>query len=298
MRKSRFTEEQMVGILREADRSPVAEVAKKHGVSEKTVYLWRKRYGQLETADVRQLRTLQQAVGRAGSGDRGDEGDHLKKVVSAPARRALVPCMVERGISQRRACALLGIARSALRYEARLPVKDAAVTDRMKHHAARHPRFGYRRIHVYLKREGYTLGVDRMHRLWRQAKLQVPVRRPRRRIAGSRPRPLPATGPNQVWAYDFVHDTCANGQSLKCLVVTDEWTHEALAIDVQGTLRSTRVIEVLSRLVSEHGAPCHLRSDNGPEFVSRAVQAWLRQSGIETALIEPVSLGRMARPRA
>lgn len=208
-------------------------------------------------------------------------------MVSAPARRALVPCMVERGISQRRACALLGIARSALRYEARLPAKDAAVIDRMKHHAARYPRFGYRRIHVYLKREGYTLGVDRMHRLWQQAKLQVPTRRPRRRIAGSRPRPLPATGPNQVWAYDFVHDTCANGQSLKCLVVTDEWTHEALAIDVQGTLRSTRVIEVLSRLVSEHGAPRHLRSDNGPEFVSHAVQAWLRQSGIETALIEP-----------
>ena len=72
--------------------------------------------------------------------------------------------------------------------------------------------------------------------------------------------------PNQVWAYDFVFDGCANGQQLKCLVISDEWTHEALAIDVQGSIRSSRVIDVLSRLVSLHGAPRYLRSDNGPEF--------------------------------
>src|SRR5690606_6360072 len=84
----------------------------------------------------------------------------------------------------------------------------------------------------------------------------------RRRVAASRPRPLPADGPNQVWAYAFVFDACANGQQLKCLVVTDEWTHEALAIDVQGSIRSRRVIEVLAKLVSEHGAPRYLRSDN------------------------------------
>jgi putative transposase len=195
--------------------------------------------------------------------------------------------MVERGISQRRACALLRLARSALRYQARLPAKDVAVIERMKHYAALYPRFGYRRIHIYLEREGFQLGWDRMFRLWRQARLQVPKKRPRRRVAASRPRPLPATGPNQVWAYDFVFDACANGQSLKCLVITDEWTHEALAIDVQGSLRSRRVIEVLSRLVSEHGAPRYLRSDNGPEFVSRAVLKWLQQEGIETAHIEP-----------
>src|SRR5690606_13191581 len=80
---------------------------------------------------------------------------------------------------------------------------------------------------------------------------------------------------------------CANGQQLKCLVVTDEWTHEALAIDVQGSIRSRRVIEVLAKLVSEHGAPRYLRSDNGPEFVSRAILRWLHGEGIETAFIEP-----------
>jgi putative transposase len=90
-----------------------------------------------------------------------------------------------------------------------------------------------------------------------------------------------------VWAYDFVFDRCANGQQLKCLTVVDEFTHECLAIDVAGSIRSGRVIEVLSRLVSVHGSPKHLRSDNGPEFVSRAVLKWLTELNIDTAHIDP-----------
>ena len=207
--------------------------------------------------------------------------------MSASARRALIPVFVSRGISTRRACALLGVPRSTLGYVARLPLRDAPVIERMKHYATMYPRFGYRRIHVYLEREGVEMGWDRMLRLWQRARLQVPRKRPHKRVAASRPRPLPASGPNQVWAYDFVFDACANGQGLKCLVITDEWTHEALAIDVQGSIRSQRVIDVLARLVSDHGAPRFLRSDNGPEFVSRAVLMWLRYAGIETAYIEP-----------
>jgi len=98
---------------------------------------------------------------------------------------------------------------------------------------------------------------------------------------------LPATGAAQVWAYDFVFDACANGQQLKCLTVIDEYTRECLAIDVAGSIRSARVIEVLSRLVSFHGAPKYLRSDNGPEFVSRAVLKWLNTAQIDTAHIDP-----------
>lgn len=90
-----------------------------------------------------------------------------------------------------------------------------------------------------------------------------------------------------MWAYDFVHDWCANGQKLKCLTIVDEWTRESLAIDVAGSIRSGRVIEVLSRLISVHGAPRHLRSDNGPEFVSAAIMKWLLDEGIETAYIAP-----------
>src|SRR5215475_5599567 len=132
------------------------------------------------------------------------------------------------------------------------------------------------------------MSPSRAHRLWRAAALQVPRKRPRKRIAAvARPRPQAPSGPNQVWSYDFVFDHCANGQQLKCLTVTDEFTKEGLAIDVDGRIRSPRVIDVLSRLVSERGAPRFLRSDNGPEFVSEALLSRIVAQGIGTALIEP-----------
>jgi putative transposase len=90
-----------------------------------------------------------------------------------------------------------------------------------------------------------------------------------------------------VWAYDFVFDTCANGQQLKCLTVVDEWTREALAIDVGSSIRSGRVVDVLARLVSVRGAPRYLRSDNGPEFISMAIMKWVDQEKVETVYIAP-----------
>jgi putative transposase len=165
--------------------------------------------------------------------------------------------------------------------------KDRPVLTRMVELAAQYPRYGYRRIAIFLGRDGHAMSFGRAHRLWRRARLQVPRKRPRKRIATGRPRPNAPTGANQVWSYDFVFDWCANGQQLKCLTVTDEWTKEGLAIEVDGRIRSGRVIEVLSRLVSERGAPLYLRSDNGPEFVSRALLKWIVDQGIGTALIDP-----------
>jgi putative transposase len=193
----------------------------------------------------------------------------------------------ERGLSVRRACTLFTVARSALDYEGRKTVADAAVIERMTTLSAQYPRYGYRRIRIFLGRDGHRMSVGRAYRLWRAAGLQVPRRRPRKRVAGIRPRPQAPCGPNQVWSYDFVFDHCANGQQLKCLTVTDEFTKEGLAIDVDGRIRSPRVIEVLSRLVSARGAPAFLRSDNGPEFVSKALLSWIVAQGIGTALIEP-----------
>jgi len=208
-------------------------------------------------------------------------------MVGARVRRQQVAYAVGRGLSSRRACALLSVARSTLGYTSRLEVRDAPAVVVMRDLAGQYPRYGYRRIQIFLKRAGYAMSAERTHRLWRQAGLQVPRRRPRRRVATGRPRPVPASGANHVWAYDFVFDTCANGQTLKCLTVIDEWTRECLAIDVAGGIRSGRVIEVLTQLVSVHGAPRYLRSDNGPEFVAGAILRWLQEAGIETALIDP-----------
>jgi putative transposase len=208
-------------------------------------------------------------------------------VVSPQARREQVDLAVERGHSTRRACGLIGVARSMIGYKSIRAERDAPALSAMRRLSAQYPRYGYRRIRIFLRREGHLMSPERAHRLWRSAGLQLPKRRPRRRIATSRPRPLPPMAPNHVWAYDFIFDASANGQQIKCLTVVDEFTRECLAIDVAGSIRSNRVIEVLSRLVSLHGAPAALRSDNGPEFISKAILEWLVRSGIHTAHIDP-----------
>ena len=123
---------------------------------------------------------------------------------------------------------------------------------------------------MFLRRKGFELSWSRTHSLWRQAGLLVPRKRPRKRIALVRPRVHTPFKAKWVWAYDFVFDTTARGQQIKCLTVVDEYTRECLAIDVAAAIRSKRVIEVLSRLVSLHGEPLFMRSNNGPEFVSQA----------------------------
>ena len=207
-------------------------------------------------------------------------------MVSVPARRLQVRYATGRGLSQRRACTLVKVGRSALGYRSRKAAKDGPAIARMQELSAQYPRYGYRRIRIFLGRDGHRMSPGRAYRLWQQAGLQVPRRRPRKRVAAARPRPQAPREPNQVWSYDFVFDHCANGQQLKCLTVTDEFTKDGLAIDVAGRIRSARVIEVLSRLVSERGAPAFLRSDNGPEFVSKALLSWIAAQGIGTALIE------------
>jgi putative transposase len=208
-------------------------------------------------------------------------------MVSVPARRSQVKYCRERGVSVRRACTLFSVARSTLGYEGVKATRDAAVMARMRELSGLYPRYGYRRIRVFLARDGHAMSAGRAYRMWRAMRLQVPRKRGRKRVASSRPRPQAPTAMNHVWSYDFVFDHCANGQQLKCLTVTDEFTKEGLAIEVAGRLGSGRVIEVLSRLVSERGAPRFLRSDNGAEFISRALLGWIVKQAIGTALIDP-----------
>lgn len=208
-------------------------------------------------------------------------------MVSAPGRRRQVAYAKARGLPLRRACALLGTARSGLKHESKRAKSDAPVVARMRELAAQYPRYGYRMMQLLMAKEGTTMSSDRAYRLWRSAGLQVPRKRPRKRVASGRPRPTPPNSPNHVWAIDFVFDTLADGRQIKCLTVIDEWTRECLAIDVGSGIRAPRVVEVLSRLASVRGAPRYLRSDNGPEFVSRAVLRWMTAEDVQTAFIDP-----------
>ena len=195
--------------------------------------------------------------------------------------------LLERGVSQRRACQLVAANRSSVQYQPR-EGGDDAVVERITRLAQRHPRYGYRRIWALLRREGWVVNHQRVQRLWQQARLQVRKPRRRRRHTVHREQvPTQATYPGHVWTYDFVHDACWNGAKLKVLPVVDEFTRECLAIEVATSLPAARVIVVLARLFALHGAPAYLRSDNGPEFVAHQVQTWLTVHHAETLYIDP-----------
>ena len=182
---------------------------------------------------------------------------------------------------------LLSVARSALGYESRQVLKDAPLERLLQRFAQRYPRYGYRRAWVWLRRKGHVVNRKRVHRVWRKVGLSLPHRGPsRRRWRG--PRTAPEAGfPNAVWACDIVHAYSADRQVMRCLSVIDEYTRECLALVVDRSMSSERVVCCLAELVERQGAPKYLRTDNGSEFVARRTQGWLRLHGIEPARIEP-----------
>ncbi len=197
---------------------------------------------------------------------------------------------MERGLSERRACVLVGVQRSSHRYPAR-PRGEPDLAARIGELARAHPRYGYRRIWALLRREGRQVNQKRVRRLWRQARLQVrPARRRRHRRtpAGERASPpTQAQHPGHVWTYDFVQDATLGGTLLRLLTVLDEFTRECVAIQVATALPAERVIAVLGRLFQARGAPQYLRSDNGPEFIALALRFWLLAQQTATLYIEP-----------
>lgn len=207
-------------------------------------------------------------------------------MVSAQARREQVDYAVARGRSVRRSCALLQVSRSALGYVSTMPARDAELAGELERISMAHAAYGHRFAWALLRRGGWRVNKKRVRRVWRGLGLHV-RRKKRRKIRTGQARVLAPTGVNQVWAYDFVHDTCANGQGLKALTVVDEWTRECHAIEVATSLTAERVIVVLERLFEQHGAPQVLRSDNGPEFIARALKIWALLRHSETATIEP-----------
>jgi len=209
-------------------------------------------------------------------------------MVSAPQRRQAVVFLKDRRLSERRACDLVGIGRSSCRYQAH-PRDDSQLVERLKAIARKYRRYGYRRAWWVLHCEGQLVNPKRVYRLWRQAGLCLPRRRRRKSRRPEGLLPCVAEHPNHVWTCDFIHDACSNGRQLKILTVTDEFTRESLAVEPAHRLHSGGVLQVLERLVREHGAPQFLRSDNGPEFIARCVRRWVAARGLQTIYIDPGS---------
>jgi len=196
------------------------------------------------------------------------------------------------GVSERRACEVVGQPRGTQRYEPKEAEDEKPLVRRMKQLSAQHPRYGYRRVWALLRREKFTVNRKRVHRLWRREGLKVPRKQRKRRRLGHGKNSCTrrkAGHVNHVWSYDFVMDQTSDGKRLKLLPVVDEFTRECLAIEVERHLTAQDVVATLKYLFELRGAPRFVRSDNGPEFIADAVKAWLAQSGCGTLYIEPGS---------
>lgn len=195
-----------------------------------------------------------------------------------------------RGVSQRRACVALRFNRSSARYVARQSPVNEAIRHELLSMTRRHRRWGSPRLHAVIRDNGLAVNHKRVERIYRQAGLSLPRRRPRRkRPTPAQRRDIEASRPNEVWCYDFVHDRTQYGEKLKLLVLLDECTRECLEIRVEKHIRGQDVLETLDEVMHERGVPRHIRSDNGSEFKNRKLRKWLQEKGVDPIYIEPGS---------
>jgi putative transposase len=295
MKRSRFTEEQIIGILKEHQAGMSAsELCRKHGTSDATFYNWRSRYGGMEVSEAKRLKQLE------------DENAKLKRLLAeqmmdvatlremlgkkllrpSSRRSAVTWAMTEKGYSQRRACRLVGIDPRIHRYRSSRP-DDAGLRTRLRELSGERRRFGYRRLHILLEREGWDVNWKKLYRIYREERLTVRKRGGRKRALGTRaPMAIPQ-GPNQRWSLDFVSDSLAWGRRFRVLCIIDDFSRECLGAVVDTSISGHRVARELDRIAELRGYPCMVVSDNGTELTSNAILAWQQDRKVEWHYIAP-----------
>ena len=189
-------------------------------------------------------------------------------------------------VSERRACRVLGADRSVIRYRFRRP-DDGHIQERLRDLSRQRRRFGYRRLHILLAREGLVMNQKKLRRLYREERLQVRRRGGRKRAMGTRSPMTVPHGPNQRWSLDFVSDAFTDGRRFRILTVVDDFTRECLALVADTSLSGARVVRELDMLIARRGRPLMVVSDNGTELTSMAVLRWGQDRGVDWHYIAP-----------
>lgn len=211
-------------------------------------------------------------------------------MVSPLLRRTAVKSLVEQGKCSRRcACRLVNISRTVAAYSCKRADEEKQLIERIKELAHQHRRYGYRRITILLKQEGKKINYKRVYRLWRVEGLSLKKRFKKKKMAVIKGEMKRAAYPNHVWTYDFIDDVTEKGNQIRILNVVDEFSREYLAVRVGRSITSQEVIEVLDYLSLKRGMAEYIRSDNGPEFIAKAVKAWLDKNGARSIYINPGS---------
>ncbi|MDH4910066.1 IS3 family transposase [Xanthomonas euvesicatoria] len=289
MKKSKFTEEQIAFALKQAETgTTVEEICRKMGISQATFYAWRKKFGGLGIAELRRLRQLEeenrklkQLVADLSLDKVMLQDGAIKKVLRPAQRKTLVGHLVDRyRVGVRRACTVVKQSRSAFYYQPR-DNDDAPLLRRIEEIAAVRVRYGFWRIYVLLRREGWKANHKRVYRLYCQAGLKLRRKRPRRRKAAAhRLERTVLTAPNQVWSMDFVADALFDGRRFRALTVVDNFTKESLAIEVNQNLKGEDVVAVMERLRYQRDLPQRIQTDNGSEFISMVMDRWAYDNGV------------------
>jgi putative transposase len=208
-------------------------------------------------------------------------------VTTRQRRQAVTHVQAAFGLSARRACRLVHLSRSRWHYVPQRPVRDQALRERLRTLASARPRFGYKRLHLWLQREGHVVNLKRVYRLYREEQLLVRPLRRRKRVAVPRLKRTGVTRVNERWGMDFIHDSCTDGRRFRCLTIVDEYTRECPHIEVGSTLPAACVIAVLDALAATRGLPESIIVDHGPEFISRALDIWAYRRGLQLVFIRP-----------
>ena len=204
----------------------------------------------------------------------------------AAKREGVAHLQASMGLSERRACLIIGADRTTVRYRSCRPA-DAELRGRLRELANERRRFGYRRLFILLRREGEPSGVNRIHRLYREEGLSVRKRRARRKAVGTRAPILVEARPNARWSTDFVHDQFANGRRLRILNIVDDVTKQCLGAIPDTSISGRRVARELTAIIERHGKPGMIVSDNGTEYTCNAMLAWCRDNAIDWHFIAP-----------
>ncbi|MGQ4810801.1 IS3 family transposase [Agrobacterium vitis] len=289
MKASKFTEAQIAFVLKQAeDGTPIGEVCRKAGISDVTFYNWRKRYAGMMPSEMKRLRQLEEENAKLKrivadlSLDKAMLQDVLfKKALRPDGKRNLVDRIkTDWKVSIRRACAVLKIDRSLYVYkskrgdqaELKLKIKDTCQT---------RVRYGYRRVHVLIRRDGWVVNPKRIYRLYKEMDLQLRNKVPKRRVkAKLRSDRTAATRSNDVWAMDFVHDQLATGRKIRVLTVVDTFSRFSPAVDARFNYKGKDVVQTLERICRQVGYPATIRVDNGSEFISRDLDLWAYHRGV------------------
>ncbi|WP_155253859.1 IS3 family transposase [Bradyrhizobium japonicum] len=294
MKRARFTEEQIIAVLKEHEAgAKTADLARKHGISEATIYNWKAKFGGMDVSEARRLKALEEENAKLKKllAEQMLDAAALrellfKKMVGPAAKRAAVAHLeAAMGLSERRACSIVGADRKMIRYRSRRP-PDIELRARLRELANERRRFGYRRLFVLLRREGEPSGINRIHRLYREEGLTVRKRRARRKATGTRAILVEAK-PNARWSLDFVYDQFANGRRFRVLNIVDDVTKECLGAVPDTSISGRRVARELTAIVERRGKPGSIVSDNGTEFTCNAMLAWCKDTGIDWHFIAP-----------